>query len=379
MPSFEIDNDPLKISILEFIFLQNEENNIKSLNDKKTKYLVHKVRNRNPKSNSDFVITLGYGSHKFIYKNEVFLIKYFEEDHPKGTDCDVKYFTRLTIETPNVKIFEKFLNKIRTEKNTENTLQIFITNEYGEWYAYNKIPSRKLDSIYISDDIKTNIVNDIDFFFKSEDEYNKFGIPYKKTFLITGIAGSGKTSLIKSLCNHFKYNLCMLSISKKFDNSCLISAIRFIEDNSFLLIEDIDSLFEKRQATDDNPSITFSNLINILDGVLYKHGIIIFLTTNHPEKLDHALLRVGRIDSIIKINYPSKKDIEKLFIDIKMDKNDFETFYNHIKSEKIPMSAIVNFLFQYKSDWLKNINILLDTNSYIRKTLNQDKDNSLYS
>jgi chaperone BCS1 len=62
--------------------------------------------------------------------------------------------------------------------------------------------------------------------------------------------------------------------------------------------------------------LTFSNFINILDGILYRHSTIIFLTTNHPEKLDHALLRIGRIDMIIKFDYPAKNNIEKLFNDL---------------------------------------------------------------
>jgi chaperone BCS1 len=198
---------------------------------------------------------------------------------------------------------------------------------------------------------------------------------------LSGIPGSGKTSLIKAICNEIGYNLSILSMSKDFNNTSLLSAMTYMIENSVLLLEDVDSLFEKRDATFDNPSITFSNFLNILDGVLYKHGCIIFLTTNHPEKLDHALLRIGRVDMFLEFSYPAKNDINRLFFDImkKEDKDEFNKFYDNIKDNKIPMSAIVNFLFLHKTEWEKNISELLDTNNFIKKVLKADRDVNMYS
>ena len=180
-------------------------------------------------------------------------------------------------------------------------------------------------------------------------------------------------------------NLSILSVQKNFDNSALLNSIKRIEDDTILLIEDVDSFFEKRTGV-DAPSITFSQFINVLDGVLYKHGIITFLTTNHPEKLDNALLRIGRIDKIIRIDYPSKNNIQKLFFDIlRTDTNEddlkdmFDDFYGLINDQKITMSAIVNFLFRYKLNWRKNIDELLLTNSFIKETMKEKNENNLYS
>jgi chaperone BCS1 len=264
-------------------------------------------------------------------------------------------------------------------------LNIYVTDEYGNWSLYNKIEHRKIDTIYISQEIKSKLLEDIATFINNESEYNKFGIPYKKTFLLTGIPGSGKTSLIKSICNYFNMNLSILSVQKNFDNSALLNSIKRIEDDTILLIEDVDSFFEKRTGV-DAPSITFSQFINVLDGVLYKHGIITFLTTNHPDRLDNALLRIGRVDKIIRIDYPSKTNIRKLFFDMLKNgtnegdlKDMFDDFYNCINDQKITMSAIVNFLFRYKLDWKKNLDELLLTNSFIKETMKEANENNLYS
>lgn len=53
--------------------------------------------------------------------------------------------------------------------------------------------------------------------------------------------------------------------------------------------------------------ITLSSVLNIMDGINNQPGRIIIFTTNHPETLDEAFLRPGRIDLRIKFGRPSRK------------------------------------------------------------------------
>ena len=370
--TYEISNDSSRADILKYIF----KNRLNISHDMDVKYKVQKFRDK-------FHIMIGLGNYTFLYNGKQMTISCHEEGDPiSDMFTHISYFIRLLITVDNEEIFLKFLEDVKKSEDDPNDseLNIFISDKHGDWSLYNTITSRKLKNVYIDESIKTKIVNDLTNFIGSEEDYNIFGIPYKKTYLLTGIPGSGKTSLIKGICNKFKYNLSILSISKKFDNESLLNCLINIKPKSILLIEDIDSLFEKRESTSDNPGLTFSNLINILDGVLYKHSAIIFLTTNHPERLDHALLRIGRIDMIVELNYPSKHEIERLFLDLikGSTKIEFDKFYGHIKSSKMPMSSIVNFLFRYRLDWEKNIDELLNTNNFIRKTLKQDSSQNLY-
>jgi len=67
--------------------------------------------------------------------------------------------------------------------------------------------------------------------------------------------------------------------------------------NSIILLEDIDGIFVGREAVRRNKrNVTFSGLLNALDGVRSQEGRILFMTSNHREKLDPALLREGRCD-----------------------------------------------------------------------------------
>jgi hypothetical protein len=334
---------------------------------------------------------LGFGVYRYKFQGIVMIIKYVQESKTVGTHDGPEKFESLTITTSSCLIFDKFIklaeNYIDNNDADEKKLHIYVMSKFGEWMRYNKIPSRTLDTIYFDEKTKYKFRDDITDFLSKEKEYQEFGIPYKKNYLLTGIPGSGKTSLIKGLCKEIGYNLCIFSINHDIDNHTALSAFRDIPPKSVLLIEDIDCLFEKRTGTQENKSFTFSNLINLLDGVLFRQGLITFITTNHPENMDHALLRQGRIDMIIHMNYPRKVDIKQLFRDL-MKKtysspeeidNQFDSFYSYIQNKTITMAGIVGFLFRYRKDWMENINEMLDADRFIKEVTKNVEDSKLYT
>lgn len=86
---------------------------------------------------------------------------------------------------------------------------------------------------------------------------------------------------------------------------------------SIILLEDIDAIFVERTSVKEESqrkqSVTFSGLLNALDGVRSQEGRILIMTTNHREKLDPALLRPGRADMQIQLNYASEGQMKGLF------------------------------------------------------------------
>jgi chaperone BCS1 len=298
------------------------------------------------------------------------------------------YFRRLLVRTPTPDSFVEFYKLASEIDNTsDEKLRISVTNKYSEWNTYSRIPVRRLNTVYMDERVKQRILDDVTDFLNSEAEYDAFGIPYKKTYLLTGVPGSGKTSLIKALCNEIHYNLGIMSISRDMDNATIQGSFRNLDPKTVLLLEDIDCLFEKRTSV-ETPCFTFSNLLNILDGVLFKHGLIVFITTNHPEKLDPALLRQGRTDLIVELNYPSRTEIEKLFRDMLGAKHyataeattdAFKAFYAAIKDKQLPMSAIVNFLFRHRDKHMDHLKELLDGDSFIKRVTGEETSTKLYA
>jgi chaperone BCS1 len=124
-----------------------------------------------------------------------------------------------------------------------------------------------------------------------------------------------------------------------------------------------------------------------LDGVLFKHGLIVFITTNHPEKLDPALLRQGRTDMIIQFTYPTRSEIEKMFRDMigkyyssqEETSDAFKNFYDKIKDRLVSMSAIVNFLFRYKEKHMTYLSDLIDGDTFIKTVTGEETSSKLYT
>lgn len=89
------------------------------------------------------------------------------------------------------------------------------------------------------------------------------------------------------------------------NDDSLNTLLNSTEVNSIILLEDIDAIFQGRESVqekrDGGQSVTFSGLLNALDGVRSQEGRILIMTTNHKDKLDPALLRPGRADRCIEL------------------------------------------------------------------------------
>ena len=108
----------------------------------------------------------------------------------------------------------------------------------------------------------------------------------------------------------------------ELDDDSLNTLLNSTEVNSIILLEDIDAIFQGREAvnkmdydgedwTRSGPS--FSGLLNALDGVRSQEGRILIMTTNHKEKLDPALLRPGRADLQIELGNAKQCQLKGLF------------------------------------------------------------------
>merc|ERR1712012_1521838 len=92
------------------------------------------------------------------------------------------------------------------------------------------------------------------------------------------------------------------------------SAIERVPDNAIVVLEDVDALFAKgREKKIQQSPLTFSGLLNALDGVGNHHGLGFVLTTNFKDQLDAALIRDGRVDLHVRFDYCTPEQMEKLF------------------------------------------------------------------
>jgi hypothetical protein len=213
---------------------------------------------------------------------------------------------------------------------------------------------QSLDQIFIKSSTMNTIKERIKGFQDEKERCARFGKPSKLNFLFYGIPGAGKTSLAKAIAKYLDRTIYILSFSKELTDQKLNKLIKQVASDSIILLEDVDSFFMNRES---QCNLSFSALINQLDGVQNADkNLITILTANHTEKLDSALLRQGRVDLLVKFDYPGKEEVKMAF-DLYMDhlqeieRNDlFKIWYPLVKGKDIPMSAFTDLFFRnYKN------------------------------
>ena len=219
----------------------------------------------------------------------------------------VKYYTKFYLG------FKKEIDKIK----------VFISSCDGGYFeGLGSRPKRSIETIYIPKKQKDDLLKDINDFLDPNTKklYNELGIPYKRTYLFEGEMGSGKTSLISAVASTIGYNLAIVSFTPKMTEVQLMKMMRNFnndqgkDDNVIIVLEDLDCLFNERKTHDSAlNSMSFSGILNVLDGISNGANRIVIITTQYMKNLDSALIRPGRVDYILHFDYVVKEQIEDIF------------------------------------------------------------------
>jgi hypothetical protein len=310
---------------------------------------------------------LNYGSNKINFNDNEIIIDYQKEGTPVGLyfSADIYKILKIKIKYVNdneiskkqniIKDFMKEARKYYNRKESDEIICKILRN--GIWRQLAKLPKRKMDTIYLPK--KEKIYNDLKKFFGLEEEYKKLGIPWKRNYLLEGPPGTGKSSLIFALASSFDLDIHIINLGPKVDDSVFMSAIAALPSKTILLLEDIDSLFVERKANDSNKSlVSFSGILNVLDGMARKNGLIIFLTTNFKENLDKALIRPSRVDFQMNFKNCEKEQIKQMYLKFFPEKETkFEKFYNKIDTLELRTCILQQFFMECKFNNEKLFNV----------------------
>ncbi|EGG24904.1 AAA ATPase domain-containing protein [Cavenderia fasciculata] len=197
------------------------------------------------------------------------------------------------------------LNKDKTK--------IFTLEPHGlYWECITVQPKRVLDSVILDPSVRNHIMGDVGNFVSGKDWYVNTGVPYRRGYLFYGPPGTGKTSFILSIAGKFGYSISIMNMSKGIHDGNIHSIVQKTPADTVLVLEDIDAAFVKRQGM-KNDVLTFSGLLNALDGLASSDGRILIMTTNHIERLSPALIRPGRIDVKVKFDYATTYQVTQMF------------------------------------------------------------------
>ncbi len=243
--------------------------------------------------------------------------------------------------------------------------------------------------------IEPFIYNPNETFNKGEELYIRSGFTFKAGLLFYGYPGCGKTSTIKAILKHTNRHGIIINLNKiktcqelenvfrnrifnekelvgkqlcyiledcdAFDNNIITTRNNNINDNnntdidnpiielatSLMCMNNTDTINIKNNNNDDK--INLSCFLNILDGIIELHGIMIIMTTNYPDKIDEALIRPGRFDFKYEFKKTTKKIIKEMLafkFDIPINNIDAYTNELIIKDYTLTPAEIQSICFK---------------------------------
>lgn len=182
------------------------------------------------------------------------------------------------------------------------------------WAAMGDIPRRSLDTVLVDDDRITCMLNDMRWFYGASKWYAQRGVPWRRGYLLYGPPGTGKSSLIRALASELSLDIASLDVGRaSLSDDDLREAMMSAPKKSLIAIEDIDAVFVKRESGEKQAGVSFSGLLNAIDGVAAQEGRALIMTTNHKEQLDPALIRPGRADMYVELGLINAETSARLF------------------------------------------------------------------
>ena len=161
-------------------------------------------------------------------------------------------------------------------------------------------------------------------FLKSPKKFNDLGARIPKGVLLVGPPGTGKTLLARAVAGEAGVPFFSISGSDFVEMFVGVGASRVrdlfgeAKKNSpaIIFIDEIDAVGRQRGAGlgggRDDREQTLNQLLVEMDGFGSNEGVVVMAATSRPDILDRALLRPGRFDRQITVNYPDVKGREEI-------------------------------------------------------------------
>ncbi|KAJ3996344.1 P-loop containing nucleoside triphosphate hydrolase protein [Lentinula boryana] len=298
----------------------------------------------------------------------------------KGDDMNAPLKTRFySVVARSNTILKQLVLQAKREYEAEaiHRIQIYFADSHGGWRWTDSRHKRPMSSIVLNPGVKEMLLSDTKDFLNSEKWYADRGIPFRRGYLLHGVPGSGKSSLIHAIAGELMLDIYALSLSAAWINDATLTTLMGrVPARCIVLLEDLDAAFTRstgrrskkdkkkdrkdkkdkkskdksksdssanssgntnnattsgssrrrrigasgingganaNDAMSDVNTLSLSGLLNALDGVAAAEGRLLFATTNHLDHLDPALSRPGRMDVWIDFKNASRWQAEALF------------------------------------------------------------------
>ena len=188
---------------------------------------------------------------------------------------------------------------------------------------YNDKDAVKFADVAGADEEKAELEEVVEFL-KDPEKFVKLGARIPRGVLLVGPPGTGKTLLAKAVAGEAGVPFFSISGSDFVEMYVGVGAsrVRDLFDNarktpaSIIFIDEIDAVGRHRGAGlgggHDEREQTLNQILVEMDGFGTNSGVIVIAATNRPDILDPALLRPGRFDRRVTVNYPDMNGREAI-------------------------------------------------------------------
>lgn len=189
---------------------------------------------------------------------------------------------------------EQRSNEVKLYINAETEVE-----KNGRWISTPFKHPATIDTAMIDSDLKNKVKSDLELFLKSKQYYHRLGRVWKRSYLLYGPSGTGKSSFIAGMAKFLCYDVYDIDLSKVTSDSDLKLLLLQTTSKSMIVVEDLD-----RYLVEKSTAVSLSGILNFMDGIISCCGeerVMVF-TVSNKEQVDSTILRPGRID--VHIHFP---------------------------------------------------------------------------